>query len=319
MTRRVGAVFAAIVLSLTACSQDSADTASSPSSTEAAGIDLQVIPANYELVEGGQNRFIVGLVTSTGKALAGGSVLVAFLPSEEVATGGAVSATRATYLPVPGTEVPQGTGPTLSSPSTARGVYVLRGVKFEQAGDWAVRVEAQVDGQTIGGQATFPVLEEPAVPAPGERAPATQNLVIGSPGAPKEAIDSRASVSGDIPDPELHRSTIEEAVTSGRPALVVFSTPTYCVSRFCGPVTDTVEAFASRYEDKAEFIHVEIWRDFENNVVNQAAADWLLRDEDLQEPWLFLIDRDGRIAERWDNLFTEAEIEPALNTVVATR
>lgn len=55
--------------------------------------------------------------------------------------------------------------------------------------------------------------------------------------------------------------------TRGRPALVVFSTPTYCMSRFCGPVTDMVSGLAKDYSDRADFILVEIWRDFKKQEI----------------------------------------------------
>ena len=43
-------------------------------------------------------------------------------------------------------------------------------------------------------------------------------------------------------------------------------------------------------------------------MVNKAAADWLYRDGDLKEPWLFLIGTDGRIADRWAPLFDPDEV-----------
>ena len=78
-----------------------------------------------------------------------------------------------------------------------------------------------------------------------------------------QAIDSRARGGEPIPDPELHTTSIADAIAAGHPALVVFSTPVYCVSRFCGPVTDLVAELAAEYGDRADFIHVEIYRDFE--------------------------------------------------------
>lgn len=94
--------------------------------------------------------------------------------------------------------------------------------------------------------------------------------------------------------------------------MVLFSTPVFCVSRFCGPVTELVEELAELYVGRAEFIHVEIWRDFQKNVVNEAAADWLYRGDTLNEPWLFLIGPDGNIQARRDNLFTREEVEAEL-------
>ncbi len=84
-----------------------------------------------------------------------------------------------------------------------------------------------------------------------------------------------------------------------------------------GPVTDLVRSLAARYGDRAAFIHVEVWRDFQGQELNEAATDWLLRDGELHEPWAFLIGPDGRIAARWDDLFTEHELEAALEALPA--
>jgi hypothetical protein len=150
------------------------------------------------------------------------------------------------------------------------------------------------------------------VPAPGEEAPRTENLTVHSKGVPEAAVDSRAATEGDIPDPELHDTTIADAIRRGRPLVAVFATPVYCVSRFCGPVTDLVAELAADYSDRAEFVHVEIWKDFQGQVINRAAADWLLHENTLEEPFVFLIGADGRIVARWDNVATRQEIEPYL-------
>jgi hypothetical protein len=202
---------------------------------------------------------------------------------------------------------------TVGPASQGRGVYAAAPVTFEPAGTWEVEVEADLGGGDVRtATAAFQVLSEPRVPAPGQRAPRTETLIIGAEGAPAVAVDSRAETAGGIPDPELHETTIAAAIEAGRPALVVFATPVYCVSRFCGPITDMVAELANEYEDRAAFIHVEIWRDFQNSVVNKGAAEWLLRDNDLTEPWIFLIGSDGRIVTRWDNVATREEIEPFL-------
>ncbi|MGH2655492.1 MAG: hypothetical protein ACRDIZ_02120 [Actinomycetota bacterium] len=127
-------------------------------------------------------------------------------------------------------------------------------------------------------------------------------------------MDSRAIEDGEIPDPDLHRVTIAEAIAESRPVLAVFSTPTFCESRFCGPVTDMVASLAADYPEAAEYVHVEIWKDRQNNVVNRAAAEWVLRDDTLLEPWVFLVGENGRIDARWDNVAIRAEIEPFLSS-----
>ena len=140
--------------------------------------------------------------------------------------------------------------------------------------------------------------------------------MIGDPGIASAGIDSRARDGQQIPDPELHTVSIADAIEAGHPALVVFSTPVYCVSRFCGPITDLVADLADEYGDRADFIHVEIYRDFEAGQVNQAALDWLRTGAgDLREPWTFLIGADGRIAASWDTVVTRSEIEPLLSAL----
>jgi hypothetical protein len=273
---------------------------------------VQVVVANYEIVAETSNRFIAGLITEDGRTVAYGTVQMRFAHD----TGGQLVPTEPVlgrYLPVPGTDLgSEGADPQAILPSSARGVYEVEGVRFLEPGTYVVEVGAEVQGiGVVQGSTRFEVLADPRVPGVGEEAPRTQNHLLGEAGVPDVAIDSRAQ-NGPIPDPELHDTTIAEAIRRGTPALVVFSTPVYCVSRFCGPVTNVVQNLAADFEGDVSFIHVEVWRDFTNNVVNVAAADWLLRGDSLNEPWAFLIGEDGTILQRWDNLFTESELRAAL-------
>jgi hypothetical protein len=274
---------------------------------------------SYDLAAGTPARLLIGIGTGQNLYVAGGEVEVAltFL-GEEGATGRpeSVGEETGTFLPLPGEEGPFPGTPTAAPASNARGVYVVEDISFERPGFYEAEVSAQIDGETRTGTSAFQVHPEPRYPAVGQRALRTENLTIPAPDdAPPEAIDSRAATSGRIPDPDLHQVTIADAIEQGRPALVVFATPVYCVSRFCGPVTDEIEELARDYGDRAEFIHVEIWRDFQEQVVNRAAADWLLRDNELLEPWVYLIGADGRIEARWDNVATQQEIEPFLRSL----
>ncbi|MGH2591564.1 MAG: TlpA family protein disulfide reductase [Actinomycetota bacterium] len=294
----------------------SGDGGGTPTPSRSGRLPVQVVVANYEIVAGESSRLLVGLITEDGETVAYGSVQMRFAQD----TGAAAQATEAvtgTYLPVYGTEAGDPNAkPETIRPSTARGVYATYGVRFSDPGSYVIEVAADVQGiGIVQGATRFDVIAKPVVPGVDERAPRTENLTLDSPDAP-EAVDSRAS-SGEIPDPELHQVTIADAVRQGRAALVVFSTPVFCVSRFCGPVTDLVQSLAAQYSDRAAFIHVEIWRDFEDNVINQGAADWLYHNDELNEPWAFLIGADGKIVARWDNLFVEDELRDALEALPA--
>jgi hypothetical protein len=281
---------------------------------------LEVFPASFELVAGEPGRFLVGITTPDNRFVGGGSAELAFsfLGEDRAGAPDPAGEATATFLALPGEEDdPVPDVPTAVAAGQARGVYAAEAT-FDRPGFYEVAASVDLDGQGSRGTGAFEVVAEPLVPYPGERAPRTENHVLGDPGAAEEAIDSRAATGG-IPDRELHRVTIAEAIRAGRPALVVFATPVYCVSRFCGPVTDMVADLASEYGDRADFVHVEIWADFQEGTLNEAAADWLLRGGDLEEPWVFLIGADGRIAARWDNVAARAEIEPFLRDLPAGR
>jgi hypothetical protein len=226
------------------------------------------------------------------------------------------SATAA-YVPVPGTEGGGGE-PVLSG--TSRGVYEADDVVFDRPGVWRTNLRFPLDGVDRELDATFSVADRSPIPAPGDRAPRTRNLTIDSKGADPASIDSMAAGGGEIPDPDLHRWTIADAIDQGRPALVLFGTPAYCESRFCGPEVTELERLASEHPDRAVYVHIEIWKDYESQVVNEAAADWLLvrgpdGSVDLIEPYLFLIGADGRIVDRWGPLFDSAQVEAELEAL----
>jgi hypothetical protein len=286
---------------------------------------LLVFPASFDLSVDRPSRFLAGLGTGRNLFISGGQVRMRFFfLGEDRAVGGPelVTETMASFLPLPGEEdEPVPSTPTAAAGTDARGVYRVEEMTFDRPGFWEVEVTAEVAGEgALTGRGAFEVLPEPQVPAPGEPAPRTENLTLDSKGAPPEAVDSRAVTEGEIPDPELHETTIAEEIRAGRPVLATFSTPVYCVSKFCGPVTDMVAGLAGEYGDRAAFIHVEIWRDFQNLVANEAAGEWLLQDDgSLEEPWVFLIGADGRIVARWDNVATPQEIEPFLQALPVGR
>jgi hypothetical protein len=286
---------------------------------------LHVFPASFDLSAGRPSRFLAGLGTGRNLFISGGEVRMRFFFLGEDRDEGEpelVTAAAASFLPLPGEEdEPVPPTPTAAAGTDARGVYRVEEMTFDRPGFWEVEVTAELaDERVLAGRGAFEVLPEPLIPAPGESAPRTENLTVDSKGVPQEAIDSRAATEGRVPDPELHETTIADEIRAGRPVLAVFSTPVYCVSKFCGPVTDMVAELAREYGDRAAFIHVEVWKDFQGLVANEAAADWLLLDDgSLQEPFVFLIGADGRIVARWDNVATRQEIEPLLQDLPAGR
>jgi hypothetical protein len=316
----VPAACLAALLLAAACSGDEAPT-SDPTSEggapEGGAVELYAEVASTDLVAGDDERLLVGLLQQPDNLyLSFGEVEMTFsyLGTEEDPVDlEPLGTATARFVPTPGGPRPDpGAPPALVPPSEGRGVYQSEAV-FADAGFWQVDVEAALaDGRTATGSASFPVLSEPALPAPGDEALRTRNHTVGAKGVPEAAIDSRAAATGEVPDRALHEWTIAGAREQGVPAVVSFATPAYCESRFCGPVVDEVAGLQRRFGDRAAFLHIEIWRDYERSVLNQAAADWLYRNDTLSEPWLYLIGADGTIEDRWGPLFDPAEIEAAL-------
>jgi hypothetical protein len=266
---------------------------------------------------GEDQRVILGLLTPDQLFVSYGTVDIEFfyLGTEKgkgTAQEGPTATGRFLAIPAEGdTAEPADTStPTVAPASSGRGVYEAV-VPFDRAGYWSAQVTAAVEDGPLSGNTVFEVHAKPVYPAVGDVAPKTDNLTLASRDAPRAAIDSRAT-QGDVPDPELHSMTIAESIERHEPAVVVFATPVYCVSRFCGPITDMVASLATRYDDRANFIHIEIWRNFEKQVVNKGAADWIYQGGDLTEPWVYVIGSDGKIAARWDNVVTAEEIEAYL-------
>ena len=174
------------------------------------------------------------------------------------------------------------------------------------AGDWEVSLS------TDDGAATttpFTVADEPVVPEVGDPAPPSPTRTT--------ETDELAEITTDTdPDPTFYDLSVKEAVESGRPSVIVFATPAFCQTAVCGPVLDRIEELAPRHPD-AEFVHVEVFENIDSGQDQltevPAIREWGL----LTEPWVFVVDGDGRVAARFEGTVGDGELERALETVGA--
>jgi hypothetical protein len=311
---RLGAVLA-LSLTLTACG-GGGKSAAKGSTTSSTGPDkVYGDVASYDLAVGPSSRFIFGIANDAKGPVGYGTLEFSFFfLGETQATGtpqpGPIATAR--YLSLPGSAPPPaGSSKPVYLPTDQRGVYAAE-VAFDRPGLWGVSTVVDLGGPQKVTKG-FKVLPKHAVPAPGDAAPPSQNLTVSTPGAAPEAVDSRASATTPAPDADLHQTTVAQALAEKRPVVLVVSTPTYCFSRFCGPVTEMVDDLAKAYANRARFIHIEVWKDFKAQELNDAAKEWIARDNaDGNEPWVFLIGADGKVSARFDNVATRDELEPLL-------
>ena len=140
----------------------------------------------------------------------------------------------------------------------------------------------------------------------------TDNPLPGTAGVPLSAIDSRTQDTETVPDPQLHTVSIAEALRDHRPVIVVISSPSFCESRWCGPITDSVAALANPSD--IAFVHLEVWRDHDAGELNPAAQQWIdpARTHVGNEPWVFIVDRSGTIVDRFDNVASDDDLRVAV-------
>jgi hypothetical protein len=315
------ALVIAVSLALAGCGSDGkkdanqkANSTDGTTGTTTGPDKVQGSVASYDLAVGPAGRFMFGMFNEAKGPIGYGTAAFSFFfLGENSASGTPQPGPTATgaYLPLPGSHPPPAdASKPVYLPTDQRGVYAAD-VAFDRPGFWGVSTVVDLAGRQEVKTA-FKVLAKHAVPAPGDPAPASQNLTMTTPGAPPEAIDSRASAQTPVPDAELHQTTVAQALAEKRPVVLVISTPTYCVSQFCGPVTDVVQGLAKDYGNRARFIHIEVWKDFKAQQLNDAAKEWIARGEDINEPWIFVIGSDGKVTARFDNIVSREALEALL-------
>jgi len=175
---------------------------------------------------------------------------------------------------------------------------------FPEAGFWAVVVHLMAaDGSSSDGQFAVQVADSTHSPQIGDAPPASHNRTL-------DTESDIHKLSSDLePDPELYRMTVAQALESGRPTVVVFATPAYCTSRMCAPVLDSVKAVAADHREDINFIHVEVYKQFQPLVYADEMETWGL----TSEPWTFVIDAKGKLVARLGGPLSPEELEQALS------
>jgi len=79
----------------------------------------------------------------------------------------------------------------------------------------------------------------------------------------------------------------------------------------CGPVTDIELQMKSRYGDKMTFIHQEVYVD---NDINKGLREPLRQFHLPSEPWLFVVDKTGKITARLEGSIGVKQFENAVKT-----
>lgn len=187
------------------------------------------------------------------------------------------------------------------------GIYVIN-TTFDQDGTWWVQLRPEGYGPTP--PAAFTVSTTDPVPGVGDPAPVVTTRTLAD-----HSIDELSS--DDDPNPAFYQLSLDEALASGKPTVVVFATPAFCVSQTCGPMLDQVKAEAANHPE-ANFVHVEIYENLDaastaDLVIDPAVYAWGLPSE----PWVFVVDSQGVVTARFEGAMLPGELGEALAAVGA--
>ena len=205
----------------------------------------------------------------------------------------------------PMTVSPQFRSKQNSGPGGIQAIYAAQ-LPLPKAGTYTLLSITRTRSGLLGAPGEVAVAASSPIPTVGQQPPAI-------------STDTPASVHGNtsllttrIP-PEQMASVSFKDVLGKRPIALIISTPQLCISRVCGPVTDIAVELQHRYGSQITFIHQEVYVD---NDPKKGLRPQLKAFHLQTEPWLFTINRQGKIAARLEgsfgvNAFTSA-IQAAL-------
>ena len=203
-------------------------------------------------------------------------------------------------------------------PYGIRGAYSTE-MTFDRPGTW--RLDIAVDDGEIAGTThlELEVVEQSPVPGLGSRPPLSRTKTLAD-------VDGVERLTTDYtPDEDLYRLSVAAAIESPRPAVIAFASPAFCTSPTCGPQVDTVSELKEAYQGRADFVHVEIYDrpeeiqgDLSRAEVADAVKEWGFTDlpEWFNESWVFILNDQGIVEQRFEGYATLTELEAVLVQVL---
>jgi hypothetical protein len=250
----------------------------------------------------GENRLAFGMIDDQGQFVYGPTA-VYVAPNPNAPARGPFVAPADVLLTQPRYRSRQAAEET--DPFAA--VYQAK-VPFSKKGPWAVLAVTKSGNTYVAAPSQVQVNTKQSVEIPdvGDRPPDVATDTIASVKGDEKLLDTR------VPPSDMHKQSFDK-VLGKKPVALLFSTPQLCQSRVCGPVTDVAMQLEAKYRDKFEFIHQEVYVD---NDTNKGLRPPLQAFHLPTEPWLFVVNADGKITARLEGSFGLTAFENALKTAL---
>jgi hypothetical protein len=193
---------------------------------------------------------------------------------------------------------------TADDPDAATVVYVSD-IPLKEPGRWTfAALTREADAFTARLVPTPSLVGQFNPPDIGDEAPVTDTDVAADHPDISE-IDTRQ------PPSSMHDENLAD-VLGKKPVVLLFATPALCQSRICGPVVDVAEQVKRDSPGDVAFIHQEIYND---NDAGKGSRPPVVDYNLPSEPWLFVIDRSGRIDTVIEGAFGIDELQAAVDRV----
>lgn len=195
---------------------------------------------------------------------------------------------------------------TAADPDAATVVYASQ-LKLPARGEWRlVAVVRRGEELAATRMPSIVVRRYAKIPAPGERPPRIHTPTV-------EDVGDLSKIDTRVPPSTMHEDDFAE-VLGEKPVVLLFATPALCQSRVCGPVVDVAEQVKSEYSDEEiAFIFMEVYR---NNDLSAGIRPQLEAFGLTTEPWLFVVDAEGRVSTAIEGGFGLGELREAVERVL---
>ncbi len=299
--RRLPVLLASVVVALAACTSGAVSSPSASPSPTATYSVLPVIISQEQVV--GTDRFVFSFIDAATNKPAAAPTRTASVKAWPDAQGPSAAVS--------------GEGRFLWAVETVSGMYVTT-LPFSQAGKWDAEFTTADAGKTETIPFTFDVVQHGAAVQVGQMAPSVRTPTLADVGDNVRAISSDPS-----PDPSFYQVSEDQALAEHKPFLLIFATPAFCTSRACGPLLDEVKA-ASKSAPGVTFINVEPYKLAYANDQLQPVLDAQRQLQPveavdkfgiLSEPWIFIVDRTGKVTASFEGVVGSDELAAALKAV----
>jgi hypothetical protein len=261
-----------------------------------------VVSPAQRVLRRGENRFTFGVFTTGHEPI--DDVQVAIYAAPGVGLKGPAIG------PFPAKVIDLSTQPafraktTSDDPDAAQVAYVTH-LPLRQPGPWTfgalVRKGDSLKGSLLPTPSNVGQFNPPGV---GDPAPAVHTQTAGE-------VTDISQIDTRVPPDDMHDEDLAD-VLGKKPVVLLFATPALCQSRVCGPVVDVAEQVKRDFGDRVAFIHQEIYND---NQINKGTRPQVKAYDLPSEPWLFVIDRTGKISTAIEGPFSVSELQAVVGEV----